>query len=115
MPYYNSGYNAAAAGIAAAGNYIAFHTADPAGVPGASQTGVRTATTWGTVSAGTVTGSQVAPTIGAGVTVTHWSINSHVTSTTAGVMLGSWPLAVQQVFSQSGTLPHTPVIAATSS
>jgi len=114
VPYYNAGLNASAAGVAAAGSWIAFHTADPGGVAGANQTGSRTQTTWGAVNTATVTGSQVSPTISSGVTVTHWSINSSQTSTAAGVMLGAWPLAVQQVFSSSAALPFTPVIAATS-
>lgn len=107
MPYYTPGLNAGADGIAAAGSWIAFHTADPAGTAGASQTGSRVQTTWAAASGGSRAGSQVTAAIGAGVTVTHWSIN---TASTAGSMLYSAALGANEVFGSAGTIQHTPTI-----
>jgi hypothetical protein len=110
MPYTNTGLNAAVDGIAASGTWIAFHTADPAGVAGASQTGTRSQTTWAAASAGSRAGSQVSVSIGAGVTVTHWSVNS---ASTAGNQVFSAPLGANEVFGAAGTLQFTPTINVT--
>ena len=110
MPYTTTGLNAGADGIAAAGTWIAFHTADPAGVAGASQTGSRVQTTWAAASGGSRTGSQVSTAIGAGVTVTHWSIN---TASTAGSMVYSAALSASETFGSAGTIQHTPTISVT--
>lgn len=107
MPYTSTGLNAAVDGIAAAGTWIAFHTADPAGVAGANQTGSRVATTWGAASGGSRAGSQVSTAIGGGVTVTHWSINS---ASTAGNMIWSGALSASETFGSAGTIQHTPTI-----
>lgn len=107
MPYTNTGLNAAVDGIAAAGTWIAFHTADPAGVAGANQTGSRVQTTWAAASAGSRVGSQVSTSIGAGVTVSHWSINS---ASTAGNMIWSGALSASETFGSAGTIQHTPTI-----
>lgn len=112
MTYYNSGLNASVDGIANAGMWIAFHTADPAGVPGANEVGGRSATVWSAPSGGTRSGSQVNPSIPSGNTLSHWSVNASQSGTNAGQMLGSWALDVPQVFSQAGTMPFVPVIAA---
>lgn len=108
MPYYAPGLNAGVDGIAAAGTYIAFHTADPAGTAGASQTGTRVQTTWGAASGGVRVGSQVSASIGAGVSVTHWSVNS---AATGGNMLFSAALGSTETFGAAGTLQHTPTIS----
>lgn len=110
MPYTTAGLNAAVDGIAGAATWIAFHTADPAGVAGANQTGSRTQTTWAAASSGSRAGSQVSASIGAGVTVTHWSIN---TASTAGSMVYSAALAASETFGSAGTLQHTPTINVT--
>jgi hypothetical protein len=110
VPYTNTGLNAAVDGIAAAGTWIAFHTADPAGVAGANQTGTRVQTTWAAASAGSRAGSQVSASIGAGVSVTHWSVNS---ASTAGTMVYSAALGATETFGAAGTLQHTPTIAVT--
>jgi hypothetical protein len=107
MPYTSTGLNAAVDGIAGAGTWIAFHTADPAGVAGANQTGTRTQTTWAAASGGSRVGSQVSASIGGGVTVTHWSIN---TASTAGNMIFSAALSAPETFGSAGTLQHTPTI-----
>ena len=107
MPYTSTGLNAAVDGIAGAGTWIAFHTADPAGVAGASQTGTRTQTTWAAASCGSRVGSQVSASIGGGVTVSHWSIN---TASTAGNMIYSAALSASETFGSAGTIQHTPTI-----
>jgi len=107
MPYTSTGLNAAVDGIAGAGTWIAFHTADPAGVAGASQTGTRTQTTWAAASGGSRVGSQVSASIGGGVTVSHWSIN---TASTAGNMIYSAALSASETFGSAGTIQHTPTI-----
>lgn len=110
MPYTTAGLNAGVDGIAAAGTWISFHTADPAGVAGASQTGARVQTTWAAASGGSRAGSQVSTGIGAGVTVTHWGIN---TASTAGSMIYSNPLSASETFGSAGTIQHTPTITVT--
>jgi len=107
MPYTSTGLNAAVDGIAGAGTWIAFHTADPAGVAGASQTGTRTQTTWAAASGGSRVGSQVSASIGGGVTVSHWSIN---TASTAGNMIYSAALSAPETFGSAGTIQHTPTV-----
>jgi len=107
MPYTSTGLNAAVDGIAGAGTWIAFHTADPAGVAGANQTGTRTQTTWAAASGGSRVGSQVSASIGGGVTVSHWSIN---TASTAGNMIYSAALSASETFGSAGTIQHTPTI-----
>jgi hypothetical protein len=110
MPIYSPGLNAAADGVAAAGTWIAFHTADPAGVIGANQSGSRAQTTWGAASGGVRTGSQVSVAIGAGVTISHWSIN---TSASGGAMLAAYPLGANEVFGAAGNMQFTPTATAT--
>lgn len=110
MPYTNTGLNAAVDGIATSGTWIAFHTADPAGTAGASQTGTRSQTTWAAASAGSRAGSQVSVAVGAGVAVTYWSVN---TAATAGSMVYSAALGATETFGAAGTLNHTPTIAVT--
>lgn len=107
MAYTSTGLNAAVDGIAGAGTWIAAHTADPAGVAGANQTGSRAQTTWGAASGGSRAGSQVTIAIGAGVTVTHWSINS---ASTGGNMIYSAALSANESFGSAGNLQHTPTI-----
>lgn len=110
MPYTITGENAAVDGIAAAGTYIAMHTADPAGVAGASQTGARVATTWAAASGGSRIGSQVTIAIGAGVSISYWSVNS---AGTGGTQLYSAALPAPESFGSAGNYLFTPTIAAT--
>jgi hypothetical protein len=111
MPYYPTGLTLAVDGIAAGATWIAAHTADPAGTVGANQTGPRVQTTWA-AAAGTDprnrTGSQVAIAVAAGVTVTHWSVN---TAQSGGAMAYSAALTTGETFSNPGSLLHTPTIA----
>ena len=108
MPYTSSGLNAAVDGIAAAGTWIAVHTADPAGVAGASQHGTRAQTTWAAASGGSRAGSQVSISVAAGTTISHWSIN---TASTGGSMLYSAALGASETFGSAGTLQHTPTVS----
>lgn len=107
MPYTSTALNAAVDGIAAGATWIAFHTADPAGVAGANQTGSRAQTTWAAASGGSRAGSQVTVAIGAGVTVTHWSIN---TASTGGSQYWSGALSASETFGSAGNILHTPTI-----
>jgi hypothetical protein len=115
MPYYTPGFNAAVDGIAAAGTWIAFHTADPAGTAGASQVGSRVQTTWAAASSGSRAGSQVTAAITAATAITHWSVN---TASTGGSMIYSDNLRsagspITETFTLAGSLLHTPTISAT--
>lgn len=109
MPYTTTGLNAGVDGVAAAGTWIAVHTADPAGVAGASQAGTRYQTTWAAASGGSRVGSQVAIAVAGGVTITHWSVN---TASTGGSQLYSAPLAASETFGSAGTYNFTPTISA---
>ncbi len=110
MPFYASGLNAAANGIAAAGTYISAHTADPTSSGGSEVVGgsyARQQTTWGSASDGDRTGSQVAIPIPAGTTVTHWAIYA---AASGGTPLGAFALSAPEAFGSAGTLNHTPTI-----
>lgn len=108
MPYSEAGLNAGVNGIATSGSYIGFHTADP-GVAGttAEIAGTRPQTTWAAAASGSRAGSQVTKSIGAGVTVTHWSIWS---AASAGTFLGGYALSAVEAFGSAGTLQHTPTL-----
>lgn len=115
MTYTAAGLNAGVNGIAAAGTWIAFHTADPAGTAGANQAGTRSQTTWGAASGGSQAGSQVSVAEAAGTTLTHWSVNS---AATGGTMIYSDQLRVgatptPEAFGNAGTMLFTPTIAVT--
>lgn len=112
MPFQAAGLNAAVNGIASAGTYISAHTADPSTGGTSEVTGgtyARQATTWGTASAGSRVGSQVAIPIPAGVSVSYWGVWS---AATAGTFLGGFALGATETFGAAGTLQHTPTITA---
>lgn len=110
MAFVASALNDAVNGIAAAGTFISFHTADP-GATGANEiAATRPATTWGTASNGTRAGSQVSQSIGAGVTVTHWGLWS---AATAGTFKYGGALAAPEAFGSAGTIQHTPTLTVT--
>lgn len=107
MAFAAAGLNAMVNGLASAGTYISFHTADP-GTTGANEVSTtRPATTWGAASNGTRVGSQVSASIPAGTTVTHWGIFS---AATGGTFLYGGPLDAPESFGSAGTLLHTPTI-----
>lgn len=108
MPYTTAGLTAAVNGIASAGTYISFHTADP-GTTGASEiAGTRAQTTWAAAANGSRAGSQVSASIPAGTTVTHWGIYSAATN---GSFLYGGALSAPETFGSAGTLQHTPTIS----
>ena len=110
MAYNSAGLNAAVNGIAGAGTYISFHTADP-GATGTSEISMtRPSTTWGAASNGSRVGSQVSASIPAGTTVTHWGLWS---AATTGTFLGGWALSASETFGSAGTLQHTPTLTVT--
>ena len=108
--YSTAGLNAASDGIAAAGTWIQMHTADPGAAGTTGVTGSRAQTTWGAASNGSRTGTQVSIAIGAGVTVTHWSLWS---ASSAGTFLGGFALSASEAFGAAGTIQHTPTITST--
>ena len=109
MPYTTTGLNSGVDGVAAAATYIAVHTADPAGTAGANQAGTRYQTTWAAASGGSRVGSQVAIAVGAGVTITHWSVN---TLSTGGTQAYYAALSASETFGSAGTYNFTPTITA---
>lgn len=112
MPFTDAGLKAGVDGVAAAGNRISFHTADP-GTTGASEiagTG-RPATTWSTSNTtGVKPGSQVSAPIPAATAVTHWGIWS---AASGGTFLGGFALAATETFGSAGTIQHTPTLTNT--
>lgn len=107
MGYTAPALNAAVNGIAAAGAYISFHTADP-GTTGASEMiGTRPATTWAAASGGSRAGSQVTVAVPGGTTITHWGIWS---APTGGTFLYGAALPAPEPFPTAGSILHTPTI-----
>lgn len=112
MAYTTATKESAALAIAALGDRISLHTADP-GTTGASEvTGgspayARKTTTWsGGASDGSVVGSQVTFDVPAG-TYTHIGIWS-----AGGTFIGGQPLNSSAVAGQQGTVLVTPTITA---
>jgi hypothetical protein len=103
--------NAQVAAQSAQGAWISAHTADP-GSSGANEVSgagyARVQTTWGSATAGVISGSQVNITIPTGVTVTWggvWSASS------GGTWLGTSASAFTgQAFPSGGTLQLTPTL-----
>lgn len=108
--YSTAGLNAAVDGIAAAGTWIQFHTAEPGAAGTTGVTGSRAQTTWAAASGGARVGSQVSVAIGAGVAVTHWSIWS---ASSAGTFIGGFALGASEIFGAAGNMLHTPTITST--
>jgi hypothetical protein len=85
--------NAATTAVKGAATFISLHTGNP-GTTGANEvTGgsyARVATTWGTVTGGSMTGTQVTINVPAGTTITNW---------------GLWTLGSGGAFYDGGQLP----------
>lgn len=110
MPLNSNGLNASVNGLAAAADRISAHTADPGSTGTSEVTGgsyARQTTTWGSASAGSRVGSQVAIPIPAGTTVTHWGLWS-----SGGTFHGGYALGASETFGAAGTLSHTPTLTA---
>lgn len=114
MTTYPAGLDASVNGLAAAGNRIAFFTADP-GASAANEipnTG-RPATTWGTTTSGVKPGSQVSAPIPAGTIVTHWGVLAAATGT--GIIYSDLlrkpdGTAAPETFGNAGNILHTPTL-----
>jgi hypothetical protein len=110
MPFTDAALTVMVDAEAGAATWISAHTADP-GTTGANQTGSRAQTTWGSAGTGATggdrVGSQVTIAIGAGVTVTHWGLNS---AASGGTFHGGWPLGTAETFGSAGSLLHTPTL-----
>lgn len=96
----------------AAATWVSLHTGDP-GTTGANEvTGgsyARMQTTWGSASAGVMTGSQVSITVPASTTVTYAGL---WTTSTAGTFYCGCQLPAPQSFTTAGTYQATPTLSA---
>lgn len=113
MAYTIAAENSAITGVKNAATFISLHTADPS-TTGASEvsggTYARVATTWGTVSGGSVTGSAATINVPASTTVTHWGL---WTAATAGTFYNGGLLPASETFGAAGTYALTPTLSAT--
>jgi hypothetical protein len=104
--------NAALTTIKAAATFISLHTGNP-GTTGANEvvggSYIRVATTWGTVSGGSMTGSQVTINVPAGTTITNWGLWS---TSTAGNYYDGGALPTGVLFSVAGTYLITVTLTA---
>jgi hypothetical protein len=93
-------------------HFISLHTASP-GTTGANEvaggTYARVATTWGAISAASVTGSQVTINVPASTTITHWGIWD---ASSAGNYYDGGALPASQTYSSAGTYLLTPTLTA---
>lgn len=115
MGYTVAAENAAIGAVATAATYISLHTADP-GTTGANEvtggTYARVATTWGTVSNGSYTGSQVTINVPSGTTIGFWGIWSVATGGTTSNFFYGGSLPASESFGSAGTYALTPTITA---
>jgi hypothetical protein len=113
MAYTPTAQSAAITGVKNAATFISLHTADP-GTTGASEvsggTYARIATSWGTVSAGSVTGSAATINVPASTTITHWGL---WTAATGPTFYYGGTLPASETFGAAGTYALTPSLNAT--
>jgi hypothetical protein len=92
--------------------YISLHTASP-GTTGASEvtggTYARVATTWGSIAAGSVTGSQVTINVPASTTIQYWGIWD---AASGGNYYDGGALPAQETYGSAGTYLLTPTLTA---
>jgi hypothetical protein len=95
-----------------AAKYISLHSATP-GTTGASEIGggsyARVATTWGSIAAGAVTGTQVTINVPASTTIVYWGIWDAVS---AGNYYDGGQLPSSQAYGSAGTYLLTPTLTA---
>ncbi|MFC5996959.1 hypothetical protein ACFQE5_22365 [Pseudonocardia hispaniensis] len=112
MAYTNTALTTAVTAVKNAATYISLHTADP-GTTGASEvtggTYARKATTWGSVTNGSVTGSEVTLDIPSGTTITHWGL---WTLASGGTFYYGGALAASESYGSNGTYAATPTLNA---
>lgn len=112
--YTNLSKNAALTAIIATGKYISLHNADP-GTTGVNEIVgapyARVATTWGTVTAAAVTGSQVTLLLPNSVTIAFWGVWDALTG---GNFWEGGPLPSSETYTGSGgSYLLTPTLTAT--
>lgn len=113
MPFTSAADTVAITAVKNAATFISLHTADPSTTGANEVTGgtyARVATTWGSVTAGSVTGSAVVVNIPAGTTITHWGL---WTASTAGTFYFGGALAASEVYGAAGSYTLTPTLTAT--
>lgn len=103
--------NAALAPITDSVTWISLHTGAP-GATGANEvtggTYARKQTTWGSISGGARTGSQVTIDVPASRNVTHWGI---WTASSAGTFYEGFELDLPENFTSAGQYLLTPTVA----
>lgn len=113
MPFTSAADTVAITAVKNAATFISLHTGDPSTTGANEVTGgtyARVATTWGTVTAGSVTGLPVAINVPAGTTITYWGL---WTAITAGTFYFGGLLAAAETFGAAGTYSLTPTLTAT--
>lgn len=112
MPFTSAADTTAITAVKNAATFISLHTADPSTTGTNEVTGgtyARVATTWGSVTAGSVTGTAVVVNIPAGTTITHWGL---WTASTSGTFYFGGALAASEVYGAAGTYTLTPTLTA---
>lgn len=113
MPFTSTADSTAITAVKNAATFISLHTGDPS-TTGANEvaggTYARVATTWGSVTAGSVTGSAVVVNVPAGTTITYWGL---WTASTSGTFYFGGLLAAAETFGAAGTYSLTPTLTAT--
>jgi len=111
--YTNTAKDTALDAIGAAGTWISLHTADP-GTTGANEvaggTYARVQTTWSAAATSSKPGTAVTINVPAGVTITHWGLNS---ASTAGTFQVGEALPASETYGSAGTYVLTPTLTAT--
>lgn len=104
--------NAALNTIKGAATFISLHTGNP-GTTGANEVAggsyIRVATTWGTISGGSMTGTQVSINVPAGTTITNWGLWS---ASSAGNYFDGGALPSNVLYSSAGTYLITVTLTA---
>ncbi len=112
MPFTPTADTTAITAVKNAAAFISIHTADP-GTTGASELSggsyARVATTWGTVTNGSVTGSAVVLNIPASSAISYWGL---WTAGTGGTFYYGGTLAAAESFGVAGTYTLTPTLTA---
>lgn len=113
MPYTAAAETTAITAVKNAATFISLHTADPSTTGASEVTGgtyARVATTWGTVTAGSVTGSACVLNVPASTTITHWGL---WTLGSGGAFYYGGSLPASETFGSAGTYSLTPTLNAT--
>lgn len=112
MPYTNTALTTGITAVKNAATFISLHTGDPSTTGANEVTGgtyARVATTWGSVTNGSVTGSAAQINVPAGTTITHWGV---WTAGTGGTFYYGGTLTASETFGAAGTYSLTPTLNA---